>query len=730
MTTTSLKVKVVRKASIKLKVIPVFPANIVAANFVTLTRIGNIYTLSVDYSVLTPGPISDPTTAYVAINDVTSGVYRNVALSSLLTSSLDADLQAIAALTGTGILARTAANTWVLRTITGTANEITVTNGDGVSGAPTLSLPTALTFTGKTVTGGTFTGVAITSASYSGTLAGGTGLPISTGVSGLGTGIATALGVNVGSAGAPVINGGVLGTPSSGTATNLTGLPLSTGITGAGTGVLAALAVNVGTAGSIVVNGGALGTPASGVATNLTGTAAGLTAGTVTTNANLTGPVTSVGNATTIGANQVSRANLAQGVARSVIGVTGNATANVADIQGTANQALVVNSAGTALAFGAVNLASSAGATGVIQAASFPALTGDVTTVSGALASTIAANAVTNAKMATMAAFTFKGNNTAGSATPTDVDIAALTAKASPAASDYVMISDQAASGAWKRATVSSIGSAGSVASYNTRTGAVTATGTDVPLRGYLSGLTLSTAGSSQVFSIAAGACTDSSNTSMMALSAFTKTAVGGGTWVVGSGNGVLDTGAYSTNTWYHAFVIQRPDTGVVDVAISLSASAPTTGGAIPAAYTLSRRIGSLRSGGVAGQWVLFHQLGDEFLWDSPVADVSGAAIGTTALLTAISVPTGVQVLAMMRAGISNGSTANTSMLISSPDVASQAVGTDRSVTAVAAGAAYITGITPTRTNTSAQLRFVADVASSTYYVGTYGWIDRRGRDT
>ncbi len=37
-----------------------------------------------------------------------------------------------------------------------------------------------------------------------------------------------------------------------------------------------------------------------GVATNLTGTAAGLTAGNVTTNANLTGPITSVGNATSI----------------------------------------------------------------------------------------------------------------------------------------------------------------------------------------------------------------------------------------------------------------------------------------------------------------------------------------------------------------------------------------------------------------------------------------------
>jgi hypothetical protein len=45
----------------------------------------------------------------------------------------------------------------------------------------------------------------------------------------------------------------------------------------------------------------ALGTPSALVGTNITGTAAGLTAGTVTTNANLTGMVTSVGNAASLG---------------------------------------------------------------------------------------------------------------------------------------------------------------------------------------------------------------------------------------------------------------------------------------------------------------------------------------------------------------------------------------------------------------------------------------------
>lgn len=42
-----------------------------------------------------------------------------------------------------------------------------------------------------------------------------------------GTGVGTALGTNVGSAGAVVTNGGALGTPSSATLTNATGLPLS-----------------------------------------------------------------------------------------------------------------------------------------------------------------------------------------------------------------------------------------------------------------------------------------------------------------------------------------------------------------------------------------------------------------------------------------------------------------------------------------------------------------------
>jgi len=101
----------------------------------------------------------------------------------------------------------------------------------------------------------------------------------------------------------PTLTTPVLGTPSSGTLTSCTGLPISTGVSGLGTSVATALAVAVGSAGAFVTNGGALGTPSSGTLTNCTfptlnqnttGTAGGLSG----TPAISTGNITATGTIT------------------------------------------------------------------------------------------------------------------------------------------------------------------------------------------------------------------------------------------------------------------------------------------------------------------------------------------------------------------------------------------------------------------------------------------------
>lgn len=63
---------------------------------------------------------------------------------------LDATLTSLAAYNTNGLLTQTASDIFAGRTLTGTANEVDVTNGNGVSGNPTVSLPSAIDLGGKT----------------------------------------------------------------------------------------------------------------------------------------------------------------------------------------------------------------------------------------------------------------------------------------------------------------------------------------------------------------------------------------------------------------------------------------------------------------------------------------------------------------------------------------------------------------------------------------------------
>lgn len=71
----------------------------------------------------------------------------------------DSDLAALAAIATPGVLVNTGVGTAASRTLTGTSNQVVISNGNGISGNPTFSLPQSIatssspTFTNMTLTG-------------------------------------------------------------------------------------------------------------------------------------------------------------------------------------------------------------------------------------------------------------------------------------------------------------------------------------------------------------------------------------------------------------------------------------------------------------------------------------------------------------------------------------------------------------------------------------------------
>jgi hypothetical protein len=213
----------------------------------------------------------DPTTGF--ISKITSGNFQASLGSYAYTASAVTGTSVIIGAADTLNISGSGGLTTTITTIGGGAKiNVSANTGAGLSVSSntiTVNSGSMLAFfTGSTFS--TVSGDILIAGNGVATIQAGA-VAISTDVSGLGVGVASALSFGVGSAGSLIVNGGALGTPSSGTLTNATGLPISTGVSGLGTGVATALAVNIGTAGSVVLNGGALGTPTSGTLTNATG---------------------------------------------------------------------------------------------------------------------------------------------------------------------------------------------------------------------------------------------------------------------------------------------------------------------------------------------------------------------------------------------------------------------------------------------------------------------------
>jgi len=336
------------------------------------------------------------------------------------------------------------------------------------------------------------------------------------------------------------------------------------------------------------------------------------------------------------------------------------------------------------------------------------------------------ASAIDNAAIGTTTPLGGKFTTLAASSTVSGAGITALMASPGPIGSTAPgtgAFTTLAAS-----STVSGTGFSTYLASPPAIGGTAPANGTFLTLKGalknYLSGGQISAPGGATTLTIQVAAAADSTNTIYMeSTGVYTKTTA---SWVVGSGNGMLDTGTTggAASTWYHLYEIIRPDTGVVDFLMSLSASSPT----LPTNYTKFRRIGSFLLDG-SKNIVGVAQNGDRFDWLTPVNDVVTNTPGATtgALVTLASVPSGVIVQAILTGNYTDPS-AGSLLYISSPGQTDVAAGV-AAITAQVASGALTAWQATVATNTSQQVRRRVSSTTGNFLATTNGWIDTRGKN-
>lgn len=241
--------------------------------------------------------------------------------------------------------------------------------------------------------------------------------------------------------------------------------------------------------------------------------------------------------------------------------------------------------------------------------------------------------------------------------------------------------------------------------------------------KGHIWGLTMSNAADAvNDITVAAGEAKDESDSALMVLAAAITKQLDA-SWAVGSAAGGLNTGVVAANTWYEVHLIKRVDTGVVDVMFTTTANRAT----LPANYTKQRRIGWIRRNGTT--ILAFTQVEEYVTLTTSINDASFTATATAAAITLTVPPNSV---ARFRGCAESTTAVNTTNVT----VFSEIVEGDKTPTETTGlasiGANDIAGASAghyeMRVSSSSTIEHDSDGTTYTVDIGTYGWIDTRGR--
>ena len=251
--------------------------------------------------------------------------------------------------------------------------------------------------------------------------------------------------------------------------------------------------------------------------------------------------------------------------------------------------------------------------------------------------------------------------------------------------------------------------------------------------RSYLAGLRLSNNGTDgdHDIDIGVGTCRDAVNGVNISLSS-TLTKRIDASWAAGTNQGGLSSSlTLSASTTYHVHAIVVG--GSADVGFDTSVSAANL--VTDHSATAYRRIGSIRTDS-SSNILAFTQNGDIFTLAALIQDLNANNPGTSAVTTALSVPTGIVVEAMLHGNLFDDSssgvaTALVTSLLQNDVAAGQNTGAQFVMADSGAVDNFASASLRVLTNTARQIRYrlSASDADITFRLYLEGWIDRRGRD-